>query len=373
MKRVLVLGLAAALVAFAAVRSERPEGQAADAVASASAEQSELDQPSRGDEAEAPAEGDEAAEEPTLEAMRRAWAERRAKIDSLYCEIALVEYVLAEPPGARRRLRLFEMPDPPSPEAEPTLTLEGNVRFWIAGEKMALRLDPVSHNPIESGILRMTRRQMTFDGTVAKHLDCTEVLDMGCIAREPWLSHTFSPRTELINTPYVTGVRLSIEPVAGLEAMGIDPSRMTLGETWTDAAGNQCLEIEIPSINPEVQNLLHVDMTRGYLPLRVERRRRGRTTSLRTFAYVEDPDMGWRIAEWTDSYLNMDYPPDTTRYGTVERFEVNRPIADEVFELVFAEGTQVFEPIGEEENAYYVAGPGGVLEPISEAEFGLVK
>ena len=321
-----------------------------------------------------------AEEEATVEAMRRAWAERRAKIESLYCEIALEEYVVTDPPGARQKpAGPFAPPEPPSPKAKPTLTLEGNVRFWIARDKMALRLDPTWSDPDYSELGPSTRREMTFDGTVAKHMDRAEVLSMGGIAREPWLSHTFSARTELIHAPYVTGVRLSIDPTVGLEVAGmgfkasdIDSGQVNIKGSWTDAAGNRLLEIKLPTSTPERQNLLHVDVSRGYLPVRIETKRREQTMILVTLTYVEDPDVGWRIAAWTESNMNSRSSRDRTRHGAVERFEVNRPIADEVFELVFPEGTHVYELIAEESNAHYVAGPGGVLEPISEAEFGLV-
>ncbi len=323
-----------------------------------------------------------AEEEATVEAMRRAWAERRAKIESLYCEIALEEYTLVDP-SAERLQDPFAPPEPPSPKAEPTLTLEGNVRFWIAGEKMALRLDPTERDPVHSSIGPATRREMTFDGTLAKDLDYSDLLNMGSIAREPWLSHEISPKMLLRGVSEALGIWLSIDPIVGLEATGmvgldragIDSSPMTIKRSWTDDAGDRYLEINIPSMVPHRENSVHVNVTRGYLPVRVERKRDGQTTTLVTLEYTEDPELGWRIAEWTDSLSNLDYPPDTTRYRTVERFEVNRPIADEVFELPFPEGTHVHELVGEDEVAfaYYVAGTGGVVNPISEAEYGVFR
>jgi hypothetical protein len=171
---------------------------------------------------------------------------------------------------------------------------------------------------------------------------------------------------------HVNGVWLSTDPIVGIEALGMDPNRVTNERIWTDGAGNRYLEFEIrPTVNRDWLNLVRVDVTRDFLPVRLEKRLRGQTRALVTVRHVEDPDIGWRVATWTDSRLNSDSRSDTTLHHTVERFQVNPRIADDTFELVFPEGTHVHEVVGEDaDGSLYVAGTGGVLKPISAAEYG---
>ncbi len=147
--------------------------------------------------------------------------------------------------------------------------------------------------------------------------------------------------------------------------MGVfDPSKLAITERKGVVENRQCLILSHTQDTQE--EMIWVDPSRSFLPLRHTIRRRGVIAEQTEISYREDPSNGWVPALWNNALLDKDGNTMKSWSGKVTQYQLNEPIPDSTFETDYPPGTYVQNYVTREN---YILREGGGRRPILPGEY----
>ncbi len=126
--------------------------------------------------------------------------------------------------------------------------------------------------------------------------------------------------------------------------------------------GTPCREHILNNGPPEVTTSFFLDPGAGWVPLRITRQRLGRLSSQCDIEYHRHESGIWFPFSWVYTQYGAEGTAPTTTKVEVLDIRLNEPQAPEQFELVFPEGTQVYD---ERTGKEYRVQPDGTMRVLS--------
>jgi len=111
--------------------------------------------------------------------------------------------------------------------------------------------------------------------------------------------------------------------------------------------GEKCIALTFRG-GPDEEERIYLAPQREYLPLRKERRWKGRTTSVWKVSFRDDHQHGWLPAAWEVAEFRSDGTFSEHRTSVVTSCAVNVPVRGEDFKIEFPEGTWVYDGLTKE-------------------------
>ena len=312
--------------------------------------------------------GQSAGAEPTVEEILRAWSDRRDQVESLDCEWHVEEYRVGDDMPILARLlggQTAATDDPP-----PVRSLRRSVTFRISGSKFFASIEREPTGPEMSFPGNIQRAVRAFDGSTNRELTLSPLLNTGNI----YPSDSVDGR--LTNLREFAGVWMAIEPRAYLQRLGFVPSQMTIRNRWTNADGEEIVEVVVPRGNPEWRMTIQLNRWHGYLPIDAREDRNGEVRSSLSLTYAPNEQMGWSLQEWEDHLFDRSGDPSGSRRCQVVRFDVNTPVPEDSFTIEFPEGAHVARYAGpgrEGDEEYFIVGEDGELRSIPRSQYRRVE
>ena len=305
-----------------------------------------------------------AAAEETLDDILRLWEERRAKIESLHCEWYAEGYRVGEAGLSRLFGRAKQTTT--TEDSPPVHSHRGAVTFRISGSKFFASIEREPTGPELSFPGNIQREVFAFDGSTNRELSLSPLLHTGEIHPSNAVDWRFTNRRDF------AGLWMAIEPLSYVGRLGFVPSQMTIRNRWTNADGEEIVEVVVPGHNPERRMTIQLDRSRKYLPIDAREDRNEELRSSLSLTYAPNEEIGWSLQEWEDHLFDQSANPSLSRRCQVVRFDVNTPVPDYSFTIDFPEGTHVVRyagPARAGDEEYFIAGEDDELTSIPRSQY----
>jgi hypothetical protein len=272
-----------------------------------------------------------------------AWEKRQANIRSFHYECQLEE-------SARRSTKKGNKVQDPFRDAPDEARLSGKdfvlsqtFVYSLCGNKIAWSKEGRVWNDQMNGP-RITKTKVAFDGTYTRTLHEDEgPRRSGVLAGDDgpgaFRDHARMQVDQL-------AISLWSFPIAWLIAQGYDPKKMSIDEDCASGDDRGYVKVMMPRTGSSWWASVYVDPSRDYMPAEFVAALNGIIRTDLSVQYVRHDKIGWRVSAWTHKQFGKSGVADSKVSSRVKSYSINEPIAKEIFESEFPDGTPVAEPHG---------------------------